>query len=132
MTTRALAAFTASLRFTDLPPATVQKAKCLLLDGIGCLLAGTAAGPGKSAAEFVRQLESTSDQATLYAGKRRGTVRDAAFVNAMTLYSIGLNDIHKPSVSHPGACVIPTVLAIGEWRGIGAAISLLRSSPATK
>jgi 2-methylcitrate dehydratase PrpD len=118
MTTRALAAFTSALQFADLPPATVQKAKCLLLDGIGCLLAGIAAGPGKSAAEFVRHLESTSQQATLYAGKTRGTVRDAAFVNAMTLYSIGLNDIHKPSVSHPGACVIPLLLAIGEWRRI--------------
>lgn len=96
----------------------MQKAKCLLLDGIGCMLAGVAAGPGKSAAEFVRQLESTSDQATVYAGKTRGTVRDAAFVNAMTLYSIGLNDIHKPSVSHPGACIIPVVLAIGEWRNV--------------
>ena len=119
MTTRALAAFTASLQFADLPATTVQKAKCLLLDGIGCLLAGVAAGPGRSAAEFVRQLESTSAQATVYAGQTRGTVRDAAFVNAMTLYSIGLNDIHKPSVSHPGACIIPAVLAIGEWRSIG-------------
>lgn len=118
MTTRALASFTSSLRFADLPAATVEKAKCLLLDGIGCLLAGIAAGPGKSAAEFVRQLECTSDQATLYAGNTRGTVRDAAFANAMTLYSIGLNDIHKPSVSHPGACVIPVVLALGEWRRI--------------
>jgi 2-methylcitrate dehydratase PrpD len=118
MTTRALAAYTASLKFADLPAATVQKAKCLLLDGIGCLLAGVVAGPGRSAADFVRRLESTSDQATVYTGNTRGTVRDAAFVNAMTLYSIGLNDIHKPSISHPGGCIIPVVLAIGEWRSI--------------
>jgi 2-methylcitrate dehydratase PrpD len=117
MTTRALAAYTASLNSTDLPAATVQKAKCLFLDGIGCLLAGTVAGPGRSAAEFVRRLESRADQATIFTGNTRGTVRDAAFVNAMTLYSIGLNDIHKPSVSHPGACIIPTVLALSEWRG---------------
>jgi 2-methylcitrate dehydratase PrpD len=118
MTTRALASYAAAVRLADLPAPTLQKAKCLLLDGIGCLLAGTVAGPGRSAAEFVRHLESSADQATIFTGNTRGTVRDAAFINAMTLYSIGLNDIHKPSVSHPGACIIPTVLAISEWRGI--------------
>ena len=116
MTTKALAEFASALQYKDLPSATMQKAKCLLLDGIGCLLAGTKAGPALGASSFINALECSSPQATIYIGKRSGTVRDAAFVNAMGLYSIGLNDIHKPSVSHPGGCVIPVVLALGEWK----------------
>ena len=118
MTTKALAEFASALQYKDLPSATMQKAKCLLLDGIGCLLAGTKAGPALSASSFINALECRSPQATIYIGKRSGTVRDAAFVNAMGLYSIGLNDIHKASISHPGACVIPVVLALSEWKKI--------------
>jgi 2-methylcitrate dehydratase PrpD len=43
------------------------------------------------------------------------SLRDAAFANGMCLYSVGLNDVHKPSGTHPGACVIPVLLAVGEW-----------------
>jgi 2-methylcitrate dehydratase PrpD len=54
-------------------------------------------------------------QATILPGNTQGSVRDAAFVNAIALYSVGLNDVHSPSGAHPGACVIPTVLAVAEW-----------------
>lgn len=116
MSTRTLARFAAEMRFDDLPGASVERAKCHLLDGLGCLLAGTQAGPGRSAAAMVAEFGKASPQATIFTGNTQGAVRDAAFVNAMTLYSVGLNDIHKASVSHPGGCIIPVVLAMGEWQ----------------
>ncbi len=64
---------------------------------------------------MLTQLGVSGTQATIFVRKLRGSARDAAFANAMTLYSVGLNDIHKASVSHPGGCVIPVVLAVGEW-----------------
>lgn len=90
-------------------------AKRLLLDGLGCLLAGTAGAPGRSAAAMARLLGG-EPQATILTGNTRGSVRDAAFVNGVTLYSVGLNDIHKPAGAHPGGCVIPVLLAVGEWQ----------------
>jgi 2-methylcitrate dehydratase PrpD len=40
MMTRKLAAFVAGLSYDDIPRATVEMSKRLLLDGIGCMLAG--------------------------------------------------------------------------------------------
>ena len=67
------------------------------------------------AVDMLTQLGMTGTQSTIFVRKLRGSARDAAFANAMTLYSVGLNDIHKASVSHPGGCIIPVVLAVGEW-----------------
>jgi 2-methylcitrate dehydratase PrpD len=114
MTTRNLARFVADLKYGALPQAVIERARVHLLDGLGCLLAGTAGGPGQSAAAMVAALGTHGGDATIFTGRTRGSPRDAAFVNAMTLYSVGLNDIHTGSVSHPGGCVIPVVLAAGE------------------
>ncbi|MBI3054199.1 MAG: MmgE/PrpD family protein [Betaproteobacteria bacterium] len=117
MSTRALARFAANLNYEVLPPAVIERARVHLLDGLGCLLAGTMGGPGRSAADMVAALCTQGGEATVFTGCTRGSPRDAAFVNAMTLYSVGLNDIHTESVSHPGGCIIPVVLATGEAGG---------------
>lgn len=117
MSTRALARFVAELKYETLPPAVIERARVHWLDGLGCLLAGTAGGPGRSAAAMVAALGTQGGDATVFTGRTRGSPRDAAFVNAMTLYSVGLNDIHKDSVSHPGGCIVPAVLAAGEASG---------------
>lgn len=115
MTTRNLAAFAAGLSYDHLPADTVETAKRLLLDGLGCLLAGTAGGPARSAADMVRRLGGAS-HATIFADNTRSSARNAAFVNGVTLYSVGLNDILDRACAHPGACVIPVLLAVGEWQ----------------
>lgn len=46
----------------------------------------------------------------------RTSARDAAFVNGIALHSDGVNDIHRPSISHPGGCIVPLVLAMDEWQ----------------
>jgi 2-methylcitrate dehydratase PrpD len=42
---------------------------------------------------------------------------DAAFVNATYGHGFEYDDAHRASSSHPGCCVIPTALAIGEELG---------------
>ena len=115
MITRRLAEFAANIRFEDLPAATAGTAKRQFLDGLGCLIAGTASGPGNCAADMVRGLGG-NPQATIFADGTRSSVCHAAFVNGITLYSVGLNDYLEGAGAHPGASVIPTLLAVGEWR----------------
>lgn len=117
-TTRELADFATSLRYRDLPSSTVSMAKRLLLDGLACLVSGTRGGPGRSATATVRCLGG-HPHATVFVGGFKTSARDAAFANGVTLYSVGLNDIHKASVSHPGGCIIPVLLSVGEWRDVG-------------
>ena len=120
MLTRKLAAFVAGLKYSDLPPATLQMGRLLLLDGLGCLLSGTNSSHARNTSQMVRELGG-APQATIYPGMTRGSVRDAAFVNGISLYSVGLNDVHVTAESHPGASVIPAVLALSEWKEIGRA-----------
>ena len=115
MTTRALASFAANLRYQDLSASTVDLCKRQLLDGLGCLLAGTVGTPGRQAAAMIRECGG-SEQATVYADGQSASACQAAMVNGTTLYSVGLHDFLQKASCHPGACVIPVLLAIGEWR----------------
>jgi 2-methylcitrate dehydratase PrpD len=114
--TRELAAMAGSLTWGDLPSATLDMTKRLLLDGIGCMIVGARGADGRHAAAMVRRMDGAR-QATLLTDGQLASVRDAAFVNGICLYSVGLNDIHKPAGSHPAGAVIPVVLAVGEWLG---------------
>jgi 2-methylcitrate dehydratase PrpD len=115
MITDQVAGYVTSIEWRDIPPVTVATAKKLLLDGIGCLLVGTRGEPGKLAERAMARMNGGAGCSTIIISGRRVSPRDAAFVNGITLYSVGVNDIHKPSRSHPGGCVIPAILAAGEW-----------------
>ncbi|OWT57559.1 MmgE/PrpD family protein [Candidimonas nitroreducens] len=116
MTTRALSKYVTTLNLEMIPVATREAAKRLFLDGVGCLIAGIQGTPARMVANMVVALEGNrGTQSTIVISNERASARDAAFVNGVTLYSVGVNDIHKASCSHPGGCTIPTVLAVGEW-----------------
>lgn len=112
--TRVLASFAATLQYGDIPARSIVSAKTVLLDGLACLVAGSHAPLGRSTALAMAGLAGRA-QATIITTGVRTTARDAAFANAMALYSVGLNDIHKPSGTHPGGCIIPVVVSLGEW-----------------
>lgn len=118
--TRTLAEFVADLTFEDIPAATRVQAKVVLLDGLSCLLAGCDGSLGSNAAKMMEALGGVQ-QATAFANGNRWPARDAAYANAMALYSVGLNDIHKPSGTHPGGCIIPAMLAMGEQERVSGA-----------
>ena len=116
--TRQLARHLADLRLDAIPASAVERARLLLLDGLACLVLGTRGTVGQGAVEAMRLLGG-HPHCTVFAGTGdfRSSVRNAAYANAMTLYSVGLNDIHKPSTSHPGGCIVMPALAVAEWLG---------------
>lgn len=114
--TAALADFAARIDHRKLPAETAETAKRLLLDGIGCLLNGTRGDPGSIAWRTIKRFGYGAGPSTAIISGEKISPRDAAFVNGITLYSVGVNDIHKSSMSHPGGCIVPTLLAMGEWR----------------
>lgn len=114
--TAALAGFAAAIEHRRLPAETAETAKRLLLDGIGCLLNGTQGDPGRIAWQVIRRFGYGAGPSTAIISGEKISPRDAAFVNGITLYSVGVNDIHKGSLSHPGGCIVPTLLAVGEWQ----------------
>lgn len=115
-----LAQYLAGLRFEDIPAPVIERARCVLLDGLSCLVLGTRGTVGRDAIKVVKLLGG-NPHCTIFGGDFRSSVRNAAYANAMTLYSVGLNDIHKPSTSHPAGCIVMPTLAVGEWLDRGGA-----------
>ena len=110
-----LAAWVAGLSYADIPVETIKSGKMLLLDSLGCLIAGTSNEPAITVTRATKRLSPPADMATVFLTGTKFSARDAAFINGVTLYSVGLNGYHKPAMMHPGVAVIPALLAAGEW-----------------
>lgn len=121
MITQQLAAHVASLHLDAIPASAREAAKRFLLDGIGCLLAGGRNEPARMAASLVRELGTVGGPSTVFLDGTAASPRDAAFVNATSLYSVALNDVHKAAGAHPGGCVIPALLAMAERQQVAGA-----------
>ncbi len=91
--------------------------KCVL-DYFGCTLFATQTDMGKIVIDFSKR--GNSGHATILPEFRQlYNPADAALANGTCAHGFELDDVNTASISHPGACVIPSVLALAEERGIG-------------
>lgn len=114
---RRLAHWAVSLRSDDLPPEVVDKAKTVLLHGIGIGLAGHPEPISRAALEFVRAGETAGEAGCAILGTDlRATAAGAAFANSVLLHARLQEDAYR-TASHPGSTVIPAALAVAEQTG---------------
>jgi len=110
---RALAQWTAGLRYEDLPPAAVAQIKRLLLDTLAVAWAGT----GAAGIEAVRALvlaQQGRPESALWAFGDRLTAPQAAFVNGMTAAALDFDSVHDEATVHADIVVLPAALALAE------------------
>ena len=109
-----LADFVDGTRFADLPASVVDETKRLLLDAIGCALAGLTSDKGKWGLEYARAFFAGSPQATVIGFGDRLSVLGAAFVNGELM-----NGLDYDAGMHPGHVspfVIPASLSVAELK----------------
>ncbi len=112
--TQTQAEFAASLEFEDLPEEVVDAAKRLLLDTAGIAIgAEPRAASSDSFFEGIRALDSGSGGTVLATGESMAP-EYAAFLNGAMAHSLDYDDTHRASSLHPGAPVLPAVLASAE------------------
>ncbi len=116
----ALARFVADLRVSELPSAVAERARWLLLDTVGVIVAGHAE-PDMRALTIVLGGDDEQGAARLLGTQRRVGVRDAAFLNAMAGVWHELDEGNRFARGHPGIHVVPVVLALGESLGASGA-----------
>lgn len=109
---RQLAAFLASARYSDLPPAVVAEAKRAILDWLGSALAGALEPPAEMTRCVVARF-GTSAEAKVF-GDGRSSAAGAALANGVASHILELDDVHKGSTLHAAAPVIPAALAVAE------------------
>jgi 2-methylcitrate dehydratase PrpD len=111
--TQALADFVASARQRGAPDGVRHVLQAAVTDSIGCGLFGLMTPAGRIVQEFAGEQGGPAD-ATLWAsGGVRVSSANAALAMGTAIHAFDFDDHHRAKI-HPGAAVLPAVLALGE------------------
>jgi 2-methylcitrate dehydratase PrpD len=111
-----LAEFTADVDGARLPAPVVEISKMCLLDWLGSAIGGSRMPPGPKVLSVVEMLGG-NPQATLVPGGQRLPVTSATLYNGAVSHIVELDDVHRGSILHPAAPIIPAALACAELVG---------------
>src|ERR1700758_4356397 len=117
--TATLAAYVANLRFDDIPPHVLERAKILTLDFLGSAV--RARRDAESTPSLLKMLEALAldgkGEATVFGDSKTWTPAVAALLNGALGHSLDFDDTHADSSLHPSAPVVPAAFAVGEMVG---------------
>jgi 2-methylcitrate dehydratase PrpD len=110
-TTPILAEYVRDMAAGTPPAANGHAAGNVLIDLIGCAAAGYASPAARATRNTVRRLYAAGPSALWFTGDQRRT-EGAAMANSTAASALDLDDGHRKAGGHPGAAVIPAVLAV--------------------
>ncbi len=111
---RQFARWVAGLRYEDLPPEVVDRAKGLTLHALASALLGSRLPAARQAIRIVTEEEAgAANGATLLVDGTRAARAGAAFANAEMVWAGGKLDTFR-MLLHPGTCIVPCALAAAE------------------
>jgi 2-methylcitrate dehydratase len=112
-----IARWVVALRYEELPPDVVARAKRVLLDTLGCALGAIGAEPVRMAQQVVA-MQGGNPQATILGLGRKVSCEQAAFLNGMALRYFDYNDyVGMGRPNHASINVAPA-LAVAEMQGL--------------
>ncbi len=114
---RQLAQWVAALRYEDLPPAVIDRAKGVTLHALTSVLLGSKTAAGKQAVKMVADEESgVKKGATLMVDGTLVTKGGAAYANSELALAGGKYDTFR-MLTHPNTAIIPAALVAAEASG---------------
>jgi 2-methylcitrate dehydratase PrpD len=114
---RQLAQWVVGLRYEDLPPAVVDRAKGVTLHGLTSVLLGSQMEGGRAAVKLMKAEESgVRNGATIMVDGARVTRGGAAFANAEMAMAGGKWDTFR-MLTHPGTSILPGAFVGAETAG---------------
>jgi 2-methylcitrate dehydratase PrpD len=121
--TAALAEFVSGVRARPVPASVRQVLQAAVVDAVGCGLFGLTTPAARIVQEFARE-QGGPPEATLWASSgARVSSANAALAIGTAIHAFDFDDHHRAKI-HPGAAVLPAVLALGEPRRIDGATAL--------
>jgi 2-methylcitrate dehydratase len=112
-----IARWVVELRYEELPPDVIARAKRVALDSVGCILGAIGADPVR-AAQRVVAAQGGNAQATILGIGRKVSCDQAAFLNGMALRYLDYNDYIAMGRPHHGSMNISPALAVAEMQGL--------------
>ena len=114
---RQLAQWVVGLRYDDLPPAVVDRAKGVTLHGLASALLGSLTPGGQQAVKLITEEEAgVKTGATIMVDGTKVTKGGAAFANAEMAMAGGKWDTFR-MLTHPGTSIIPGAFVAAEAAG---------------
>jgi 2-methylcitrate dehydratase PrpD len=114
---RQLAQWVVGLRYGDLPPAVVDRAKGVTLHGLASVLLGAQSAAGRQAVQLITGEEAgVPTGATIMVDGTRVTRGGAAFANAEMALAGGKWDTFR-MLTHPGTSIVPGAFVAAETTG---------------
>ena len=110
-----LATWLAALRLEDAPAAVLDRAKHILLDGLGCALVGAQLPWSQKAVELVTSFEGAGSH-TIIGWGRTTAGPAAALLNGTFIQGFELDDFHPLGPLHSASLVLPALIACAEQR----------------
>ena len=103
-----------ALDYAALPPAAIDMAKAVTLDGLAVMLAGAdePLGVGRISIDYVRDMGG-APQASVITGGFRTSMLNAAYVNGTLAHALDFDNTWYP-LNHPTSPTLPAILAIAE------------------
>ena len=124
--TLSLARFAAELRFDALPDAVVRRSRDGIADTVAAMLRGATTKWGQTIAAYAHAAGPGGRCAVFAEGGGKVQPGAAALANGTLAHSFELDLLTSPSSgSHPGANVVPAVLAVGQHIGASGRDALL-------
>jgi len=114
---RQFARWVAGLRYEDLPPAVIDRAKGLTLQALSSVLLGSQSPAGQEAVKLITGEEGgMRSGATIMVDGAKATKGGAAYANAEMALAGGKWDTFR-MLTHPGTCIVPAAFAAAEAEG---------------
>ena len=111
---RQLANFVSELKYENLPPKVIAKAKDLVLDQVGIMMACATLPWSKSIFDYVCDWGGCKEESTVAYYGYRTKVENVVFANSSFGHGFEIDDHYLPGESHPGCIVVPSALAMAE------------------
>ena len=114
--TTELAQFISGLRYEDIPGATRERVKDIILDSLASALAGTHGDEVKQIRGLAAALGASSEASIIGGGKL--SLAGATLLNGYLITAVTVCDVHRPTLYHTTPQVVSPALAIAERDGV--------------
>src|SRR5687768_4805380 len=111
---RELARFVSELKYEHLPAAVIARAKDLILDQVGIMMACATLPWSKIIYDYVMTWGDCQQESTIVHYGVKTKAENAVFANSSFGHGFEIDDHYPPGQSHPGCIAVPTALVMAE------------------